>query len=195
MSPNIAPVLYRGITAISPHRQELKSRGNLTGTKMTKELAQDVQNEVEQDFTQHYRVTDTGDFLNRLLPVERTTLDRILQYMKDENVYDSQTQRWTGFPDPTRRTKKKKKKRKSKENSMYGPFCAIAEAIRQFIETQRSSFSEMGATKWVDYHSKSPLSEDGQAAQLRPDALFAFKAIAQQTVLKESQVRASLVLN
>ena len=85
--------------AISPHRQELKSRGNLTGTKTTKELAQDVQNEVEQDFTHHYRVTDTGDFLNRLHPVERTTLNRILQYTENENLVDSQTQRWTGFPD------------------------------------------------------------------------------------------------
>ena len=183
-------VLYHGSTAISPHRRGLKSHGELT-TMKTRELAQDVQNAVEQDFTYHYRVTDTKDFLDRLLPVRKTMLDRILRHMKEVNLYDSEKKRWKGFPEPGRRgsgSKKKEKKKKSKENSMYGPLCEIAEAIRQFAEEQRSS-SEMGATKWMDYHSKSPLSENTQAAQLRPDALFAFTAIAHQTVLEECQVR------
>src|SRR6266540_439614 len=131
----VASAFYRGSTAISPHRQELKSHGDLTASRMkTRELAQDVQDAVEQDFTLHYRVTDTKQFLDRLLPVEKTTVNAILQYMKKEQFYDSQTQRWTGFPDPTRqergsKSKKKKKKKKSKETSLYGPFCAIAEAI------------------------------------------------------------------
>ena len=73
---------------------------------------------------------------------------------------------------------------------MYGPFCAIAEAIRGFIEKQCLSVRDMGSTKWMDYHSNSPLSQNTQAAKLRPDALFALQAIAHQTLLKESQVRA-----
>ena len=157
----------------------------------TQELAQDVKNAVEQDFTYHYRVTDTEDFLNRLLPVQKATLDTILQNMKKANLYNPQTKRWKGFPDPGRRgsgSKKNEKKKRSKENSMYGPFCEIAEAIREFAE--QGSSSEMGATKWVDYHSKSPLSENTQAAQLRPDALFAFTAIAHQTVLEEVEEEA-----
>ena len=173
-------------------RRNLKSHGELTTTQMkTREFAQDVQNPVEQDFTYHYRVAETEAFLDRLLPVPKTTLDRILQHLKKTNLYDSEAKRWKGFPDHGRRGngwKKKEKKKKSKENSMYGPIREIAEAIREFAEEQGSS-SEMGATKWVDYHSKSPLSENTQAAQLRPDALFAFTAIAHQTVLGESEVR------
>ena len=186
----MTPAFYRGDTAISPHRQRLKSHGDLTASKMkTKELVQDVQDEVEADFTLHYRVTDTKQFLDKLLPVEKSTIDQILQHMKDEQIYDSQTQRWTGFPDPTRQESRLEKK-KPKENSLYGPFCAIAEAIRTFAEKQaRSSVSGMGTTKWVDYHSKSPRSWDSRAAQLRPDALFALQAIAERTVLKKSQVR------
>jgi hypothetical protein len=99
----------------------------------TREFAQDVQDAVEQDFTLHYRVTDTEDFLARLLPVEKKTLDAILHDMKHEKLYDTQTQRWKGFPDPTRREEgETDTKKKPKENSMYGPFCAIAEAIRVF---------------------------------------------------------------
>jgi len=55
----------------------------------------------------------------------------------------------------------------AKENSLYGPFCAIAEAIREFVEARgRPSGSEMGSSKWVDYH-------DSESAQLKPGALFA----------------------
>jgi len=156
--------LSSGSTITSPHRQ-LKSHGDLTAIRVnTKELAQDV-----QDFTPHYRVTDAILFSDRLLPVKKSTVDAILQNMKDEQIYDSQTQRWKGFP-----------VKKAKENSLYGPFCAIAEAIRGFVEARvRPSASEMGSSKWVD--SKS--------AQLRPDTLFALQAVAEQTVLLESQVR------
>ena len=139
-----------------------------------------------QDFTYHYHVTDTKTFWTGYFPFKKTTLDRIPRNMKNVNLYDLETKRWRGFSDPGRRgngLKKKEKKKKSKENSMYGPLCEIAEAIRQFAEEQRSSF-EMGATKWMDYHSKSPLSENTQAAQSR-----AFTAIAHQTVLEECQVR------
>jgi len=153
----------------------------------TNELSQDVQDAVEQDFTLHYRVADTTQFLDRLLPVKKSTVDAILQQMKKNKLYDSQTQRWNGFPDPTRQGSETKK---PKENSLYGPFCAIAEAIREFVEARgRPSGSEMGSSKWVDYHSKSPKSSDSKAAKLRPDALFALRAVAEQTVLMESQVR------
>ena len=119
----------------------------------TKELARDVQDAVEQDFTLHYRVTDTERFLDKLLPVEATTVNTILQSMKDQNLYDSQTRRWMGFPDLTCRESESKKK-KPQEKSLYDPFSAVAEAIRKVAETQRgSSVSKMGATKWVGYHS------------------------------------------
>ena len=167
-----------------------------------KELAQDVQDAVEEDFTHHYRITDTEQFLDKLLPVEKTTLESILRDMKKQELYDSQTQRWKGFPDAPQEseskdcneTKKGKKKndkkqkkkkdedekKKIKEKSLYGPFCAIAEAIRGFSEKQRPTASQMGDTKWMDYHSKSPRTQDKQAAQLRPDALLALRVFTDQ---------------
>lgn len=190
------PGFYTGDSTLTPHRQS-KSHTGLTATRMkTKEFAQDVQDDVEEDFTLHYRVTDTDQFLNKLLPVEQETLDAVLRYMtNDEKLYDSTTQRWKGFPDPTCEESgaTKKEKKKLKEKSLYSPFCATAEAIRGFLEKQRGAASKMddtkmGDTKWVDYHANSPKSQDRQGAQLRPDALFALRVIAEQTALEGCQV-------
>lgn len=189
------PGFYTGDSTLTPHRQP-KSHTGLTATRMkTKELAQDVQDDVEEDFTLHYRVTDTDQFLKKLLPVEQATLDAVLLYMtNDEKLYDATTNRWTGFPDPTCQESgaTKKEKKKLKEKSLYGPFCAIAEAVRGFLEKRRTA-SQMGDTKWVDYHAKSPKTQDRQAALLRPDVLFALRVIAEQMALKGYQVR-TLVL-
>ncbi len=57
------------------------------------ELVQGDLDSVEQDFTLHYHVTETKQFLDKLLPVDTRTVVAILQFMKDENIYDSQTQR------------------------------------------------------------------------------------------------------
>ena len=190
-SLNIMPGLYSGDSTLTPHRQS-KSHTGLTATRMkTKELAQDVQDAVEEDFTLHYRVTDTDQFLKKLLPVEQATLDAVLLYMtNDKKLYDATTQRWTAFSVPTRQESgaTTKEKKKLKEESLYGPFCATAEAIREFLEKRRTA-SQMGDTKWVDYHANSPKTQDQQGAQLRPDALFALRVIAEQTALKECQVR------
>jgi hypothetical protein len=57
----------------------------LDGDEMTtRELAQDVQDAVEQDYTLHYRVTDAEQFLDRLLPVQKATCGKMLQYMKEK---------------------------------------------------------------------------------------------------------------
>ena len=188
----VATAFYRGSTTISPHRQELKRHGELTATMMkSKESAQDVQDAVEQDFTLHYRVSDTKQFLDRLLPVEETTVNAILQSTKVQKLYNPQTQRWRGFPDPTaQKSESKEKKKKAKENSLYEPFTTIAETIRTVAETQAgSSISKMGSTKWVDYHSQSPKSQNRRAAQLRPDNLFAFHTVANSIPSNESEVK------
>jgi len=136
--------LYRGSTAISPHRQQSKSHGELTAAMKTKELAQDVQDAVEQDFTIHCRIAETEKFLNKLLPVPPTTINAILRSMKDQKLYDSQTQRWVGFADPIppdgeseeeSKSPEEKKKKKLQEKSLYDPFTRIAEAIREAAET------------------------------------------------------------
>ena len=110
-----------------------------------KELAKDVQDAVQEDFPLHCCVTDTDEFLTKLLPVEKATLDTILQYMKKEEFYNSETQRWKGFFDP--RQQQSGSKKKPKENSLYGPFCAIAEAIRELLESGGLCDPDMGTTK------------------------------------------------
>ena len=91
---------YRGSTTISPHRQESKRHGELTATMAkTGEFAQDVQDAVEQDFTLHYRVTEAEQFLDKLLPVEATTVDAILESMKDQKLQFSNSE-MGGLPRP-----------------------------------------------------------------------------------------------
>jgi hypothetical protein len=172
------------LVPVLPNVRLKKSHGDLTATRMyNKELRADVQEAVEQDFTLHYRVTDTAQFLDKLLPVEQTIVNNILQSMEDQDLYNSQSKRWVQFPDP---------ETKFKENSLYGPFNTIAEAIHLAAQDfKKGTASEVGPTKWADYHSKSPKTHDSQAAQLRPDSLFALKLLADHAESKEFQVRIS----
>ena len=170
-------------TSTTPHRSELKkSHGDLTATRMyTKECQADVQEAVEQDFTLHYRVTGTTQFLDNLLPVEKTIIDKIFQSPDVQKLYDSQKRRWSNFPEPGT---------DFKENSIYGPFNRIAEAIRLAAEKlKKGTPSEMGPTTWADYHTRSPKTHDSKAAQLRPDVLFALKLVADHAQSSAFQVR------
>ena len=60
---------------------------------------------------------------------------------------------------------------------------------KQYVDSQKgdATTSQMGDTKWVDYHTKSPQSQDRHGAQLRPDVLFSLRFIADQTVLEEAE--------
>lgn len=182
-------VHYYDATTSTPHRSEsTKSHGDLTATRMyTTERQPDVEREVEEDFELHYRVTDTTGFLDKLLPVEPTIVDKILQRMEKDRLYFSQSQRWAGFPEPGSMFK---------ENSLYRPFNDIVEAIRLAAEKLRSgTASEVGPTMWVDYHSKSPSTQDSQAAQLRPDVLFALKFLADHANLEQIKVRIPFLMS
>src|SRR5260221_3371653 len=174
---------YYNASSATPLRSELKKRhGDLTATRMyTTERQSDVQEAVEQDFKLHYRVTDTTQFLDKLVPVERTIVDKILQSTEVKRLYDSQNKRWAGFPEPGT---------KFKESSIYRPFNRIAEAIRLAAENLRKGTpSEVGPTTWADYHSRSPTTQDSKAAQLRPDVLFALKLVADHAKSSAFQVR------
>ena len=180
-------LLYSGASGNSPQRQLSKSQGPLS-TMTNKEQAGDVKAAVEEDLRLHRRVSNTKQFLAKLLHVEDNTVNAIFQSMKVQHLYNDQMRRWTGFPDP--RGPKTKDEKKPQERSLYAPFTTIAEAIRKVAETFAGpSRSNMGVAKWVDYHSKSPKSQDSQAAQLRPDNLFAFQTDAVPFQSDESQVR------
>jgi len=173
---------YDTSTGTPHHSKSKKHPGDLTATRMyTTELQPDVEQAVEEDFRLHCCVADTTEFLRRLLPVEPATIQKIFQKMKDDKKYDTQSQRWAGFPDPNPNFK---------ENSLYGPFNAIAEAIRQAAENLRTgTATEAGPTMWADYHSRSPSTQDSQPAQLRPDILFALRFLAEHS----SKVRTALL--
>lgn len=176
-------VHYYDASSGTPHRSELqKHRGDLTATRMyTTEYQPDVEQAVEQDFSLHYRLTDTGHFLDKLLPVEQAIVDSILQTEEVSRLYNSRSKRWVGFSEPGS---------KFRENSLYGPFNDIVEAIRLTAEKLRSTTaSDVGPTMWADYHSKSPKTQDSQAAQLRPDVLFALKHVADHAKSEEYEVR------
>ncbi len=118
-------VHYYNASSGTPQRSELKkSQGDLTATRMYN-VEQDVHEAVEQDFTLHYRVTDTTQFLNKLLPVEQAIVEKILKLEEIEQLYDSQRKRWIYFPEP---------ESKFTENALYDPFNRITEAIRVAAE-------------------------------------------------------------
>lgn len=165
---------------------QIRPAGELHGTMDIKEHFTDVEAAVKQDFTLHYRVTSTAKFLKKLLPVEKTIVNKILQKMKEKHLYDPQSRRWALFPHSIDR------ENKYLETSLYLPFNIIAESIRvaaQEIKKADSSGSAMGPARWVDHHSKSPKSHDTQGSQLRPDALFVLEILARS---KKTKVRIPL---
>ena len=151
----------------------VKGRGSLTATKMkTVERAADVERAVEDDFDLHFRVTDAEKFLNSLLPVDEGIVDEILKKMKVKGIYNIKTERWHGFPT---------QKAGATEKTLYAPFNKVANEIRVAAEEirEKSQIStEIGPTEWLDYHTKSPKSQDSQGAKLRPDGLLALQALA-----------------
>lgn len=125
--------------------------------------------------------------IEKLLPVESAVIRKIFKKMKDKKLYVSQSKRWVGFPDPNT---------EFKENSLYCPFNNIAEEIRLAAEGLRTgTATETGPTMWADYHSRTPRTQDSQAAQLRPDILFALRFLAEHAESEESKVRDNTVLN
>ena len=156
-----------------------------------KEFAEDVNAAVEEDLRLHRRVSDTQQFLARLLPVEEDTVNAILHSMKIQHLYNDQTRRWTGFPDPSPpKTKSEDEREKKPHRSLYAPFATIAEAICKVAGTFASpSRSKMGRAKWVDYHFKSPKSQGSEAAQLRCENIFVFQTDTALTPSNESQVK------
>jgi hypothetical protein len=146
----------------------------------------DVQQAVEEDFRLHYRVTDTTQFLDKLLPVEPDIVNKILQKMKDIKIYDPRSNMWAGFP---------KLGTEFTENCLYGPFNTVVEAIRLAAEELRTGTAEVGPTMWADYHSKSPKSHDTQGADIRPDVLFALKLLAERAESKNLKVRIPLSMS
>jgi hypothetical protein len=138
----------------------------------------DIKQTDEENVRLHYCVTDTYHFLDKLLPVEPDIVDKILQKMTDDRLYDSQSERWARLPDPGP---------EFEDESLYGPFLDIVEAIRLAAENLRTGTAKVGPTMWADYHSQQT-----QVARLRPDVLFALKSLADYVQSEESKVRTLL---
>ncbi|GLB35546.1 hypothetical protein LshimejAT787_0211110 [Lyophyllum shimeji] len=147
----IEPLFNRTSSAGSPLR---KIKSGLSRT-MTKHTTNDVKERLWHDVIQ--KVPDT---------------------MVDKGYYANK--RWEGFPVPGKVMDKAEGKaagrRRPLEKELYGAFVNIANAIHEAAKEatkaeHQSASHSIGATKWVDYHSRSPESQDVDAAEIRPDCL------------------------
>ncbi|KAF8963675.1 hypothetical protein BDZ97DRAFT_988602 [Flammula alnicola] len=152
---------------------------------MEKETAEDVKEAVERDFQMHCRVAETDALMAKLLPVPDSVITKVLKKMEVNCCYVAG--KWKAFPSPNAA---------QKEEEVYKAFISVANAIREAAEEvmkeEGSSHERLGANEWVDYHSRTPISQDTDGAPIRPDALLALLALLglKQQVEKMESARA-----
>ena len=128
------------------------------------ETAERVRADVKDDFLKHCRVADTQAFLKKMFPISDQIIDAMLATLTTSKAYDE------GHWFTT--------KAKAKEDALYQPFVDAANAIHSAAVSLREGHhmdknGSIANTKWVDYHSTAPQTEDQYMAQIRPDCLLA----------------------
>lgn len=112
------------------------------------------------------RVVPAQDFLDKILPIHPSVLDKIYTNLTtlDPELYGEE-RRWTGFP-PSGQA--------FEEDQLYPPFVKaankIADAARNVHENEDVQVRE---AVWVDYRSSTPPSLDPDDEYIRPDCALA----------------------
>jgi hypothetical protein len=126
----------------------------------TKTLAADIDDAVNKDLRNHFFVCDTTEFLDCVLPVPQTCVEKVFKKLCKDSVYKDG--RWAHMPVSD----------SVAEEKHYKPFIDIANAISEAVKASLGLASEGRVNGvWVDRHSKSPKSPDEDAADTRPDCL------------------------
>lgn len=99
-------------------------------------------------------IADSDLFLTSILPLPQTWIDGVYDKVVADGTYTQGS--WTSLPQEER-----------KECDLYVPFANVANAINKacaaiHLPTHVNNY-------WVDRHSTSPKSRDGDAAAIRPD--------------------------
>lgn len=132
----------------------------------TKSYASDMDKAVYIDLSNHFLISDTAEFLEKLLPVSESCVDTILKVLTKKSVYKDG--RWAKMPASNN----------AKEDEIYKPFVEIANAISDQVATTGMGAQGRVNGVWVDRHSKSPKSPDEDAAKICPDCLYVSSSAA-----------------
>ncbi|KAF8969653.1 hypothetical protein BDZ97DRAFT_1915197 [Flammula alnicola] len=105
--------------------------------------------------------TSTNDFLNKLLHVEKSKVEKIFDACKkDKQLWDKEKE-WIGLRLPNVAN--------PKEKDLYEPFACVANAITRAprATSRESDFIPI----WVDRSNDGPKSQETHTARIRPDGL------------------------
>jgi len=122
-----------------------------------RDTAAELAKAVEADVRYNYRIADTPEFLEKILPVPSDMIESILKTLTKSGMYAHG--RWSGMPESD-----------DKEHLHYDPFCKVANTIRDCVE-QDIAGTPSGVVRatWVNRADKSPQSANKHAALVRPD--------------------------
>lgn len=134
----------------------------------TKTLASDIRAAVNKDLHNHSLSCKIAEFLEKILPVSESYVERILQQLTRKSWYTKG--RWAKMPTSN----------KAKEDEFYEPFIEIATAISDEATTAKMGGDGRVKGVWVDRHSKTPESTDEDAADIRPDCFYVSSSAAIQ---------------
>jgi hypothetical protein len=139
----------------------------------TKTLAADIDDAVNKDLRNHFFVCDTAEFLDSVLPVPQTWVEKVFKKLCKDSIYEGG--RWACMPVSD----------SVAEENHYKPFIDIAKAISDAVKAISGLTSEGRVNGiWVDRHSKSPKSPDEDAAETRPDCLH----VTSNTIIKQLDI-------
>ncbi|KAH9939168.1 hypothetical protein B0H21DRAFT_825261 [Amylocystis lapponica] len=133
----------------------LKSSHTLSSTHIaTKADAVDGMVQHELKYNSHVAATDA--FLDKLLDVKETTVDRIYGKLVESGNYNPNKALWRDFPQS-----------KATEQALYEPFTAAANAVNEACTALGLPVEIQ--TSWLDRHNTAPKSRDTDAPAIRPD--------------------------
>ncbi|KIM34821.1 hypothetical protein M413DRAFT_450042 [Hebeloma cylindrosporum] len=124
------------------------------------------------DFLFNYCVAETSSFIKKLLPVKECLFEEIYSRLKSQGYYLDG--RWKDFPDTDSLDQEHSFPAADQEDAVLAAFVGVANVIRKAAEEVLQAEGELhpdvlGATEWVNYHSRTPISEDKD--DIGPNAL------------------------
>ncbi|CDO70324.1 hypothetical protein BN946_scf184843.g13 [Trametes cinnabarina] len=128
----------------------------------------------------HVRFASTRDFLDNILPVEQSTLDRIYRAVREPEAELYVNGRWSGFPDPAN----------YEEANLHKPFVKIANEIAKIAgEEVPQTEDRVREASWKDYHSDPPRFLEPAVERIRPECTLSM-AMAGDAVFEDASLSA-----
>ncbi|KAI8973061.1 hypothetical protein BD414DRAFT_539967 [Trametes punicea] len=119
-----------------------------------------------QEAGNRIQLCDHEEFLEKILPIDRGTVDKIYRLLLEDKTYDDG--HWCGFPKPGARVQ---------EGDLYEPFVSVANKIAAAAGHEKEDEEQVPDTFWVNYHHSPLWYLDAKGVNVRPDCLLALGAV------------------